>query len=54
MSDAVNNASYLEEVATMAYHTLQLAPRTNGVSASLLAKHFRRKHGPDAYYGQPG
>jgi len=52
VSHAVEHASYLEEIATMAYHTLQLAPRANPIAAALLEKHFRRKHGPAAYYGQ--
>jgi L-ribulose-5-phosphate 4-epimerase len=49
---AVENASYLEEVATMAYHTLQLDPTRPPISAALLDKHFLRKHGPSRYYGQ--
>lgn len=50
--DAVNNASYLEEVATMAYHTLVLDPEAKPLGAPLLDKHFLRKHGSKAYYGQ--
>ena len=50
--DAVNNASYLEEVATMAYHTLVLDPEAKPLGAPLLDKHFLRKHGAKAYYGQ--
>lgn len=49
---AVENASYLEEVATMAYHTLQIAPNAREISRVLLDKHFMRKHGAGAYYGQ--
>lgn len=49
---AVDNASYLEEVATMAYHTLVLAPGAAPIGAPLLDKHFLRKHGRNAYYGQ--
>ncbi len=41
VSDAVNNASYLEEVATMAYHTPQLALAPTVSRLLLLAKHFR-------------
>lgn len=52
MAAAVDNALYLEEVATMAYHTLVLAPRTPPIAAALLDRHFRRKHGAKAYYGQ--
>jgi L-ribulose-5-phosphate 4-epimerase len=51
--DAVHNAVVLEEVAMMAWHTEIL---TGGSSApmqqELLDKHFLRKHGPKAYYGQ--
>ena len=49
---AVENASSLEEVAMMAYHTLQLAPGMRAIPSPLLEKHFQRKHGTDAYYGQ--
>jgi L-ribulose-5-phosphate 4-epimerase len=49
---AVDNASYLEEVATMAYHTLMLVPAMNALGTPLLDKHFLRKHGVKAYYGQ--
>lgn len=52
VSAAVNNASYLEEVATMAYHTLQLNEDIAPIRKSLLNKHFQRKHGASAYYGQ--
>ncbi|MCC6244658.1 MAG: L-ribulose-5-phosphate 4-epimerase AraD [Gemmatimonadaceae bacterium] len=52
VQDAVNTASYLEEVATMAYHTLQLSPRAKPLPQALLDKHFLRKHGANAYYGQ--
>jgi L-ribulose-5-phosphate 4-epimerase len=52
MAQAVDNASYLEEVATMAYHTLVLAPKAKSLGAALLDKHFLRKHGAKAYYGQ--
>ena len=49
---AVENASYLEEVATMAYCTLLIDSRTRPISAALLDRHFLRKHGADATYGQ--
>lgn len=52
VSAAVNNASYLEEVATMAYHTLQLNDEARPISRALLDKHHLRKHGANAYYGQ--
>jgi L-ribulose-5-phosphate 4-epimerase len=50
---AVHTASYLEEVATMAHHTLALEPDMPAISGALLDKHFLRKHGRTAYYGQP-
>jgi L-ribulose-5-phosphate 4-epimerase len=49
---AVDNASYLEEVATMAYCTLLIDPKAAPVSKALLDRHFLRKHGSDATYGQ--
>ncbi|MBO4330498.1 MAG: L-ribulose-5-phosphate 4-epimerase, partial [Oscillospiraceae bacterium] len=49
---AVMNAAVLEQAAFMAYHTLALAPGTEPISPALLAKHYLRKHGPGAYYGQ--
>lgn len=52
VASAVDNASYLEEVATMAYHTLTLVPAMEALGAPLLDKHFLRKHGAKAYYGQ--
>jgi L-ribulose-5-phosphate 4-epimerase len=48
---AVYNAVALEEIAKMAFYTVLLG-RTNPVSQSLLDKHYLRKHGKDAYYGQ--
>jgi L-ribulose-5-phosphate 4-epimerase len=52
VSAAVETADILEEVARMAYHTLTLDPGAEAVSDALLAKHFDRKHGAHAYYGQ--
>ena len=49
---AVETASILEEVARMAYHTAVLNPAAEPISSALLHRHFRRKHGADAYYGQ--
>ena len=51
--DAVQNAVALEQVAGMALSTLQLQPNAAPLPAHILAKHFSRKHGPKAYYGQP-
>ena len=54
-NEAVHNAVVLEEVAMMAYNTEILAnQRVNSMSEDLLNKHFTRKHGPNAYYGQSG
>lgn len=50
--DAVHNAKVLEEVAKMAAHTKQINPGASQVSKTLLDKHYLRKHGPGAYYGQ--
>jgi L-ribulose-5-phosphate 4-epimerase len=50
--DAIHNAVVLEEVAKMAYYTYQLNPKIEPISQALLNKHFLRKHGPQAYYGQ--
>jgi L-ribulose-5-phosphate 4-epimerase len=49
--NAVYNAVALEEIARMAFYTVQLG-RTASVNKALLEKHFNRKHGKDAYYGQ--
>jgi L-ribulose-5-phosphate 4-epimerase len=48
---AVHNARVLEEVAKMAFHTLQLNPQAS-MDSFLLDKHYLRKHGKNAYYGQ--
>lgn len=52
--DAVHNAVVLEEVARMALFTVMLAPNRPPVPDFLLDKHYLRKHGADAYYGQTG
>ena len=51
-AEAVHNAVVLEEVAFMNYHALQLAPEKCRMQRALLNKHYLRKHGADAYYGQ--
>ncbi len=50
--DAVHNAKVLEEVAKMAYYTVQLNPSIETINPTLLDKHYLRKHGKNAYYGQ--
>lgn len=50
--DAVHNAEVLEFVARLAGETLRLDPKAKPMQPQLLEKHFRRKHGPAAYYGQ--
>ena len=49
---AVNNAVVLEEVAKMAQGTLAIQPDQEEISPALLDKHYLRKHGRNAYYGQ--
>ncbi|WP_307892199.1 L-ribulose-5-phosphate 4-epimerase [Bacillus swezeyi] len=49
---AVHNAVVLEEVAKMAYHSLMLNPSLHPIKSVLQDKHFFRKHGAGAYYGQ--
>jgi L-ribulose-5-phosphate 4-epimerase len=50
--DAVHNAVVLEEIAFMNIQTLLLAPGIQPMQQELLDKHFLRKHGANAYYGQ--
>ncbi|CAA7600801.1 L-ribulose-5-phosphate 4-epimerase [Acididesulfobacillus acetoxydans] len=50
--NAVHNAVVLEKVAEMAFKTFQLKPEVSPMSQALLDKHFLRKHGVNAYYGQ--
>jgi L-ribulose-5-phosphate 4-epimerase len=52
-ADAVHKAVALEFIARLATETLRINPRANPMSSVLLDKHFLRKHGPGAYYGQP-
>ena len=42
-----------EEIAFMNYHTLEINPEVGGIGSVLLTKHYSRKHGSKAYYGQP-
>jgi len=50
--DAVHNAVVLEEVAFMNFHAMMLAPDIPPMQQELLDRHFLRKHGANAYYGQ--
>lgn len=50
--EALHNAVVLEETAKMATNTLALNPNATHMQQDLLDKHFLRKHGKDAYYGQ--
>ena len=50
--EAVHKAVVLEEVAFMAWHAMQLNPGLGRMQQALLDKHFLRKHGKNAYYGQ--
>ncbi len=50
--NAVHNAVVLEEIAFMAWHDLALNPDLSRMQKELLDKHYLRKHGVNAYYGQ--
>lgn len=50
--EAVHNAVVMEEVAKMAWIARNINPLLHGIDDYLMHKHFMRKHGPDAYYGQ--
>ena len=50
--NAVHNAVVLEELAFMAFHTEALHPGKESMQQQLLDKHYLRKHGKNAYYGQ--
>ncbi|MGN0975246.1 MAG: L-ribulose-5-phosphate 4-epimerase [Gemmiger sp.] len=50
--EAVHNAVVLEEAAFMDFHAMMLSPDKGPISQALLDKHYLRKHGADAYYGQ--
>ncbi len=51
-ADAVHNAVVVEEIATMALQTLSANPKARPISRVLQEKHFYRKHGSSAHYGQ--
>ena len=50
--DAVHNAVVMEEVAFMNIQTMLLNPNIQPMQQELLDKHYLRKHGANAYYGQ--
>ena len=52
-AEASHNAVILESVARMAYYTIGIAPQAAPLARELHDKHFLRKHGSSAYYGQP-
>lgn len=54
VSAAVETMSVMEEVAKLAYHTITLNAAATSIATALHDKHFLRKHGPAAYYGQKG
>jgi L-ribulose-5-phosphate 4-epimerase len=51
-SKALYNSAILESIARIALLTEQINPDAPTLKAELIKKHFERKHGPDAYYGQ--
>lgn len=51
-AEAVHNAVVMEEVAFMDFHALMLEPQRPAMQQELLDKHYLRKHGKNAYYGQ--
>lgn len=50
--NAVHNAVVMEEVAFMDWHAMMINPDLGPMQQTLLDKHYLRKHGPGAYYGQ--
>ena len=52
--NAVHNAVVLEEVAFMDFHAMAMNPQAGRMQQELLDKHYLRKHGANAYYGQKG
>lgn len=50
--DAVHNAVVLEEIAMMNWHSAMINPKLLTMQQELLNKHYKRKHGSGAYYGQ--
>ncbi|MFC6276243.1 L-ribulose-5-phosphate 4-epimerase [Psittacicella hinzii] len=50
--NAVHNAVVLEEIALINFNALRIAPNVASMQQELIDKHFKRKHGKNAYYGQ--
>lgn len=50
--NAVHNAAVLEELAFMAWHDMMMSPDIPPMQRELMDRHYLRKHGADAYYGQ--
>ena len=50
--DAVHNAVVMEEIAFMDWHVMMINPQNGRMQQELLDKHYLRKHGANAYYGQ--
>ncbi len=51
-AEAVYHAAVMEQVAHMSHETMLINPQAGTISQTLMDKHFFRKHGPHAYYGQ--
>ena len=51
-AQSVYNAVVLEEICKMAQLTLSIDPNTETLPEYIINKHWERKHGPNAYYGQ--
>ena len=52
VEEAINNAIVIEQVAFMDWHAMVLNPDKGAMQQTLIDKHYRRRHGEDAYYGQ--
>jgi len=52
-AQAAEHAIIVEETAALAWHTEMLNPQATTAPAAIVTKHFERKHGKNAYYGQP-
>ena len=50
---AVAHAAAVEQIARLAFNSILIDPSLDPIPGTLLDRHFRRKHGPNAYYGQP-